>query len=131
MIGNGGSQISRYYIWVSNIWKYIIYKSIRMVSYFGLRYIGYQTMKMLIYKNCLDWHRFILHLVMDQNYNENIGFYLLYTLFILHTTHYSRVKYNHSRELLIMMIIINVLQVIINHVKVVNMYESHYQSYYS
>ena len=41
---------------------------------------------------------------------------------------YSRVKYNDSRELLIMMIIINVLQVIINQVKVVNMYESYYES---
>ena len=35
---------------------------------------------------------------------------------------YSRVKYDDSRELLIVMIKINVLQVIIDHVKVVNMY---------
>ena len=41
--------------------------------------IGYQKMKMLIYKNCLDWPRFNLNLVNDQNIgNENIGFYLLY-----------------------------------------------------
>ena len=41
---------------------------------------------------------------------------------------YSRVKYNDSRKLLIMMIIINVLQVIINHAKIENMYESRYES---
>ena len=35
MIRNGGSQITRYYIWINNIWKYIIYKSIRMASYSG------------------------------------------------------------------------------------------------
>ena len=102
--------------------------------------IGYQTMKMLIYKNCVDWHWFILHPVMDQNYDRNIGFYILYTtqvyyltyntlLFMLFLFKCFRIKYNDSRELLIMMIIINVLQVIINHV--VNMYESHYESYCS
>ena len=41
--------------------------------------IEYQTMKMLIDKNCLDLQRFILYLVMVQNYNENIDFYIIYT----------------------------------------------------
>ena len=77
---------------------------------------------------------------MDENYNENICF--LYTLhcprvfIILHLMHniyakYFRVKYNDSREVLIMMFIINVLRVIINHAKVVNMYDSYYESYRS
>ena len=35
MIRNGGSQIAQYYIWIYNIWKCIIYKSIRMASYSG------------------------------------------------------------------------------------------------
>ena len=34
MIWNGGSQITRY-AWIKNIWKYFIYKSIRMASYSG------------------------------------------------------------------------------------------------
>ena len=37
--------------------------------------IGYQTMKMLIYKNCLDWHRFTMPLVTDQSYK---AFYVIY-----------------------------------------------------
>ena len=39
--------------------------------------------------------------------------------------------HNDSRELLIVVIVINVPQVIINHVKVVNMYESYNESYCS
>ena len=54
---------------------------------------------------------------MDENYNENIGFYIFCTIIYIK---YSRVKYNDSRELPIMIIIINVLLVIINHAKEVN-----------
>ena len=32
MIRYGGSQITWYYVRINNIWKYIIYKSIRMVG---------------------------------------------------------------------------------------------------
>ena len=42
--------------------------------------IEYQTMKMLIYKHCLDLQRFVLYLVMVQSYNENIDFYIIYTI---------------------------------------------------
>ena len=30
MIWYPGGQINRYYVWINNIWKYIIYKSVRM-----------------------------------------------------------------------------------------------------
>ena len=70
---------------------------------------------------------------MDQNNNENIGFYIFYTTEGYYLTYntllFMLVKYKDSRELVIVMISINVLQVIINHVKVVNIYESYYGSY--
>ena len=31
MIRNGGSQITKYYVWINNIRKYIFYKSIKML----------------------------------------------------------------------------------------------------
>ena len=70
---------------------------------------------------------------MDQNNNENIGFYIFYTTEGYYLTYntllFMLIKYKDSRELVIVMISINVLQVIINHVKVVNIYESYYGSY--
>ena len=32
MIRNGGSQIIRYYMWIQNVWKYIINKLVIPVS---------------------------------------------------------------------------------------------------
>ena len=39
---------------------------------------GYQTVKILIYKNYLEWRRFIMHLVTAPNYNENLSLYIVY-----------------------------------------------------
>ena len=66
----------------------------------------------------LSRHRFIMHLVTDDNYNEKIlyttqKYNLTYITCITIYAEYSRVKYNDSRELLIMVIIINVL--LLNH----------------
>ena len=56
---------------------------------------GYQIVKMLLYKNCLEWHRFIMHLVTVPNYNENLS------LSIFYNTHGYNITYN---ELLYMLI---------------------------
>ena len=48
--------------------------------YAGIVILGiYQTRKVLIYKNCLNWYRCVLHLVMDQNCNESKSSYILST----------------------------------------------------
>ena len=39
---------------------------------------GYQTVKMLVYKNCLEWHRFIMYLVTAYNCNENLSLNIVY-----------------------------------------------------
>ena len=86
--------------------------------------IGHQTMKIMIYINYLGWHRFILHLITDDNHNENIGlqgYNLKYNAQLFPLTWFKSSRVKNSRELLIMMIITNVLLVIINN-KNVNMF---------
>ena len=53
MIRNGVGQITWYYIWVNNIWKYIIYKSIRMASHSKIK--GINELQARESKNSFVW----------------------------------------------------------------------------
>ena len=52
MIRNSGIQITRYYVWLNNIWKYIIHKSVRMV---GCKIKGINELESRESKNSFVW----------------------------------------------------------------------------
>ena len=78
MIRNGCSQITQYYVWINNIWKYIIYKNIRMASDSSWLCLEWLVILVYIVSNGLFQKKSKQEGVEDTFLNSTVEFFIFY-----------------------------------------------------